>query len=90
METTIADRALLLINHAGLKALEKDGTLGYNRWQNVRHGKAKIRAEELDVLQRVFPQYRLWLISGEIAPEIGQTSPAYDDANAALKQRGGV
>ncbi|ERS08303.1 hypothetical protein Q673_04400 [Marinobacter sp. EN3] len=40
--------------------------------------------EELEVLQREFPQYRLWLISGEIAPEIGQISRQYDAINSKL------
>jgi len=40
--------------------------------------------EELEVLQAVFPQYRLWLISGEVMPESGQTSPDYDEANQNL------
>ncbi|WOD27135.1 hypothetical protein RYH70_14020 [Alloalcanivorax xenomutans] len=44
--------------------------------------------EELEVLQAIFPMYQLWLISGNIAPEVGQTSPEYDAANATLKQHG--
>ncbi|MFP3979480.1 hypothetical protein [Marinobacter sp. KMM 10035] len=43
--------------------------------------------EELDVLQKKYPQYRLWLISGELAPDIGQTSPEYDQANENLSKR---
>ena len=41
--------------------------------------------EELEVLQAIFPMYRLWLISGEVMPECGQTSPEYDEANRNLK-----
>lgn len=40
--------------------------------------------EELEVLQGLFPQYRLWLISGEVMPEAGQVSPSYEDANRNL------
>ena len=40
--------------------------------------------EEIEVLQSMFPEYRLWLISGEIMPECGQTSPDYDEANRNL------
>ncbi|WP_312913459.1 hypothetical protein [Stutzerimonas nitrititolerans] len=36
--------------------------------------------EELEALLKLFPQYTLWLGSGQIAPEIGQTSPEYDEA----------
>lgn len=31
--------------------------------------------EELAVLVRLYPHYAFWLISGETAPEAGQTSP---------------
>ncbi|HGK9031589.1 hypothetical protein ACET4R_19780 [Pseudomonas aeruginosa] len=40
--------------------------------------------EELEVLQSLFPQYRLWLISGEVMPEAGQTSPEFEEANRNL------
>ena len=90
MGQSVADRALLLIEMAGIRELEKASDLGYNRWATVRHGRGKVRAEELDVLQRYFPQYRLWLISGEIAPDIGQTSPDYDAANEKLHRPAGA
>jgi hypothetical protein len=31
-----------------------------------------------------YPQYRWWLTTGEVMPEIGQTSPEYDEANRNL------
>ncbi len=34
----------------------------------------------------MFPQYAFWIASGQIAPEIGQTSPDYDEANRNLSQ----
>ena len=88
MSDPISDRALLLIELAGIRELDRISDLGYNRWSTVKHGRGKVRAEELNVLQSFFPNYRLWLISGEIAPEIGQTSPDYDEANNNLKERG--
>ncbi|WP_338040813.1 hypothetical protein [Marinobacter iranensis] len=39
---------------------------------------------ELEVIKMLYPQYSLWLISGEIAPEIGQASPEYDEVNSKL------
>lgn len=44
----------------------------------------RISTEEIDVLGNLYPQYRWWMISGEVAPEIGQTSPEYDEANRNL------
>ena len=43
-------------------------------------------ADEIDVLVKIYPQYALWLASGQIAPEAGQTSPDYDEANRDLNQ----
>lgn len=40
--------------------------------------------EELEVLQSLFPHYRLWLISGEVMPEAGQVSPDFEEASRNL------
>ena len=39
---------------------------------------------EAEMLAKQFPCYALWLITGDVAPEIGQTSPEYDEANRNL------
>ncbi|WAC43526.1 DNA-binding protein [Pseudomonas sp. SL4(2022)] len=46
----------------------------------------RLGIEEIDVLVKIYPQYVLWLASGQIAPESGQTSPDYDEANRNLNQ----
>lgn len=52
--------------------------------ENLRHKKARLSTEEVEVLVKLYPQYALWVASGEIAPECGQTSPDYDEANRNL------
>ena len=79
------DRAILLIKKAGPKRLSEIGG-DYERWKNISRGIVRIGADELEVLAQHFPSYSYWLISGEIAPEIGQTSPAYDEANEKLDE----
>lgn len=81
---SIQSRARTLIDKAGFDTLVRKGTIGYSRWQSVRYKDIRMSTEEIEVLQEIFPQYRLWLISGEIAPEISQTSPDYDEANRNL------
>lgn len=44
----------------------------------------RISTDEVEELGKLFPSYRWWMISGEVAPEMGQTSPAYDEANRNL------
>ncbi|MCH8490918.1 MAG: hypothetical protein LAT81_13455 [Oceanicaulis sp.] len=62
----------------GIDYFAKNSEIPASRWSSVTYKNVRMSTEELDVLQREFPQYRLWLISGEIVPEIGQTSPEYD------------
>lgn len=82
-----ADRARALLKQIGPKKASEQGG-DYERWRNVSKGVVRVSTEELDVLIKLFPQYALWLASGQIAPEIGQTSPEYDEANKALPAPG--
>lgn len=50
----------------------------HNRWKSISKGAIRVSTEEIDVLVEIFPQYALWLASGNVAPEIGQTSPETD------------
>jgi len=81
---SILSRARSLIDKAGFDALVRQGQIGHSRWQSVRYKDIRMSTEEIEVLQSMFPEYRLWLISGEIMPECGQTSPDYDEANRNL------
>ena len=76
-----ADRARLLIKRVGPKKLSQLSDVDHSRWLNVSKGAVRVSTEELDVLVKAFPQYALWLASGEIIPESGQTSPDYDEEN---------
>ncbi|HEJ5408144.1 TPA: hypothetical protein SL705_003307 [Pseudomonas aeruginosa] len=78
---SIQSRARTLISKAGMDRLVKESEIGFQRWHSVRFKSVRMSTEELEVLQALFPRYRLWLISGEIAPEIGQASPEYDEAS---------
>lgn len=82
--TNMTDRALLLLNMAKLQDLARPGTAEYVRWQNVKRQSAKVRTEEIEALANLFPGYRWWLMTGEVMPDKGQTSPEYDEANRNL------
>ena len=85
---SIQGRARTLIDKAGFDQLIKTSEIKFSRWHSVRYKKVRMSTEELEVLQRIFPAYQLWLISGKTAPEAGQTSPEYDEANKNLKEQG--
>ncbi len=84
MSEGITDRGIQLLEMASIKTLVETGSTEYVRWQNIKRGKARIGANEIEILGRAFPQYRWWLITGEVQPGNGQTSPAYDEANRNL------
>jgi hypothetical protein len=75
MSEGITDRGLRLLADASLKDLTEAGSTEYVRWQNIKRGRARIGADEIEILGRVFPDYRWWLMTGEAFPEIGQLSP---------------
>ncbi|HFH4081705.1 TPA: DNA-binding protein [Pseudomonas aeruginosa] len=81
--STSANRARLLIKKIGPKKVSLHGG-DYERWKSVSKGSIRVSTEEIDVLVKIFPSYALWIASGSIAPEIGQTSPDYDEANSNL------
>lgn len=87
MTDGVYDRALLLLEATSLKELAEVNSKAYVRWQNIKRGKARIGAEEIDALANLYKGYRWWLITGEVMPEQGQTSPEYDAANSNLPSR---
>lgn len=52
------------------------------------HGKQKLNNEQLDLINKAFPQYRFWLVSGEVIPEAGQISPELEETAVKLKETG--
>ena len=81
MSEGITNRGFRLLESASIKALAEAGSTDYVRWQNIKRGKARIGADEIEILGRVFPSYRWWLLTGEVMPEHGQTSPDYDETS---------
>ncbi|MCO6059819.1 DNA-binding protein [Pseudomonas sp. MOB-449] len=75
MNEGITERGLQLLQMASLKELAEAGKTEYVRWQNIKRGRARLGADEIEILGRVFPHFRWWLMTGEDKPEIGQISP---------------
>jgi hypothetical protein len=78
------DRVLKLLDETSLKELAEVNSKEYVRWQSVKRGRARISTEEIEQLSKVYPSYRWWLMTGEVMPDKGQTSPEYDQANSNL------
>lgn len=83
----IKERLISLFNNERTSVwFEKQTGIDRYRWGNIRNGKARLSDTEITAVVELFPNYALWLVSGEIAPEIGQTSPEYDEANSNLNK----
>jgi len=82
---SIDSRVRTLVDKAGLDELVKKTDISSTRWRTVRYDKrTRISTQEVEALAVLYPQYALWLASGQIAPDAGQTSPEYDEANRNL------
>ncbi|MGE8362331.1 DNA-binding protein [Pseudomonas sp.] len=77
MPETLSERALLLINATSLTELSKAGTTDYPRWVNIKRGRARVGADEIEILGALYPQHRWWLMTGEVMLEMGQNRPDY-------------
>ena len=83
--SAINERVRTVASMAGMDRLVRETQIGSNRWRTVLYNKdVRISTDEIEALGTLFPAYRWWMVSGEVAPEIGQTSPEYDEANRNL------
>lgn len=75
----IKDRLISLFNAKRTSVwFEKETGIDRYRWGNIRSGKARLSDTEIEAVVKIFPQYALWLVSGEVIPESGQVSPDYE------------
>ncbi|MDF3933755.1 hypothetical protein [Pseudomonas citronellolis] len=73
---SIDDRVRALVDKTGLDELVRRTEISGTRWRTVRYDKrTRISTQEVEALVRLYPQYALWLASGQVAPEVGQTQP---------------
>ena len=83
----IKERVITTIKRSGMKNPELEAQTGIGRytWQNVRNkAERELKTEGIEAVLKLLPQYAQWIASGEIAPEVGQTSPEYDEVNSKL------
>ncbi|MFR0691315.1 hypothetical protein ACLUTX_18095 [Enterobacterales bacterium AE_CKDN230030158-1A_HGKHYDSX7] len=80
MSEGISARGLQLLEMASIKKLSELGSTDYLRWQNIKRKKARLGADEVEILGRAFPDYRWWLLTGETAVELNQSSPDHSDS----------
>lgn len=77
------DRFLLLlkVEDVRLPWLEERTGVERKRWANVKSGRARLLATEIQVLSDIWPEYAYWLATGLELPEVGQISPMTKQAH---------
>lgn len=79
----IKERLISLFNSERTSAwFERQTGIDRYRWGNIRNGKARLTDAEIEAVCEIFPEYALWLVSGKVAPEAGQTSPELQEIQA--------
>ena len=84
----IRDRLIAIWDAQGLTAKKLEELTGIDRekWYALRGGKRRVNEDDIHGILKITPEYALWLVSGNIAPESGQTSPAYTAADVKLEE----
>jgi hypothetical protein len=88
----IRDRLIAIWDAKALTAKKLEELTGIDRekWYALRGGKRRVNEDDIEGILAITPEYALWLVSGKIAPESGQISPAYAEADLKLaKQNAG-
>ncbi|EPB1511473.1 cytochrome c-type heme lyase [Pseudomonas aeruginosa] len=82
----IRERIVAIWEYKKLTAKKLEDLSGIDRekWYALRKGGRRANEDDIESMVAIHPEYALWLVSGQIAPEAGQTSPEYDEANRKL------
>jgi len=84
----IKERVITILKASQMRLPELEEKTGISRytWNNLKNParNREIKAEEIEAVAKVFPQYRWWMLTGEVMPDKGQVSPDYDEANRNL------
>lgn len=67
------------------KKLEELTGIDREKWYALRNDKRRANEDDIEAIVRIAPEYALWLVTGEIAPSVGQVSPDYEEADALLQ-----
>lgn len=85
----IKERIITIWDHKKLtaKKLEEMSGIDREKWYALRNDKRRANEDDIEAIVKIAPEYALWIASGKIAPECGQTSPDYDQAHSNLSNQ---
>ncbi|WEW98508.1 XRE family transcriptional regulator [Pseudomonas nitroreducens] len=86
----IKERVITILAWSDIKLPKLEELTGISRytWSNLKNPSKsrEIKEEEILAIAKVFPQFRWWLLTGEVLPEIGQISPDYEGLGQNLAE----
>lgn len=87
---TIDDRIKQFLKLKGIKSddLARETDIGTTRWNNARKGTGRFRAEEVEAICKLYPEYQMWIATNTVMPEAGQISPELEEIRADLSVTG--
>ena len=82
-------RLIEIIKYSGMKqtAIAEKSGIPYSRWRSVLHNdKTRVNEDIITAIDKLFPQFTYYLVTGNTLPDSGQTSPAEEEVKEAQKR----
>ncbi len=81
------ERIIQVIDKSGLskEELEKATGISFYKWNNLRTKKQRANEDHLEAINKNWPEYSYWVMTGETIPEAGQISPELEETRKRLK-----
>lgn len=74
--------------HRKFKHMEELTGVKAASWKAICEGRQRANEEHLEAIGRLWPEYSLWLLTGKVVPESGQTSPELEQLEELKKAVG--
>lgn len=86
------DRVKKLIDHSGksLPELEAETGISQYKWGNLLTGKQRVNEDHIAALNKLWPQFTYWLVTGHTIPDAGQISPELEQIREDSRKEGRV
>ena len=78
----IKERVITILKWAEVRLprLEEETGISRYTWANLKNPakSREIKEEEIEAIAKVFPQFRWWMLTGDVMPDKAQISPDYE------------
>lgn len=68
-------KTLLMLEGVSRAELAKKSGIKKDRWETILKGRGRISLDEIEALERLWPEYGYWIAYGKELTECGQISP---------------